>query len=49
MMMNYKVFFITDASATMTDAEHGGTLSALAHTFCDVRDTQSVLRVIATV
>ena len=47
MMMNYKVFFITDACATMTDAEHGGTLSAMAHTFCDVRDTQSVLGLIA--
>ena len=33
MMMNYKVFFITDACATLTDAEHGGTLSAMAHVF----------------
>ena len=49
MMMNYKVFFITDACATMTDAEHGGTLSAMAHTFCDVRDTQSVMGLIAAV
>jgi ureidoacrylate peracid hydrolase len=49
MMMNYKVFFITDACATLTDAEQGGTLSAMAHTFCDVRDTQSVLGLIATV
>ena len=48
MMMNYKVFFITDACATLTDAEHGGTLSAMAHTFCDVRDTQSMLGLIAT-
>lgn len=47
MMMNYKVFFVTDACATTTDAEHGGTLSAMAHTFCDVRDTQSVLGLIA--
>jgi ureidoacrylate peracid hydrolase len=47
MMMNYKVFFITDANATMTDAEHSGTLSAMAHTFCDVRDTQSMLGLIA--
>jgi ureidoacrylate peracid hydrolase len=47
MMMNYKVFFITDACATYTDAEHGGTLSAMAHIFCDVRDTQSVLGLIA--
>jgi ureidoacrylate peracid hydrolase len=47
MMMNYKVFFITDACATLTDAEHGGTLSAMAHTFCDVRDTHSMLGLIA--
>ena len=47
MMMNYKVFFVTDACATTTDAEHGGTLSALAPAFCDVRDTQSVLGLIA--
>jgi hypothetical protein len=40
MMMNYKVFFITDANATLTDAEHGGTLSAMARTFCDVWVTQ---------
>ena len=47
MMMNYKVFFITDTCAALTDAEHAGTLSAMAHTFCDVRDTQSVLGLIA--
>ena len=41
MMMNYKVFFITDANATTTDAEHGATLTGLASAFCDVRDTQS--------
>ena len=49
MMMNYKVFLITDACATRTDAEHGGTLSAMAHAFCDVRDTQSVIGLIAAV
>jgi ureidoacrylate peracid hydrolase len=48
MMMNYKVFFVTDACATLTDAEHGGTLSAMAHAFCDVRDTQSLLGLIPT-
>jgi ureidoacrylate peracid hydrolase len=46
MMMNYKVFFITDANATLTDAEHSGTLSAMAQAFCDVRDTRSVLDLI---
>jgi ureidoacrylate peracid hydrolase len=48
MMMNYKVFFITDANATMTDAEHGATLTGLASAFCDVRDTESILGLIAT-
>ena len=47
MMMNYKVFFISDACATTSDAEHAGTLTALAPAFCDVRDTQSVLGLIA--
>lgn len=47
MMMNYKVFFVTDANATLSDAEHSGTLSAMAQAFCDVRDTQSVRSLIA--
>jgi ureidoacrylate peracid hydrolase len=49
MMMNYKVFFVTDACAALTDTEHGGTLSAMAHAFCDVRDTQSLMGLIAAV
>ncbi|MFO1026723.1 MAG: isochorismatase family cysteine hydrolase [Acetobacteraceae bacterium] len=36
MMMNYKVFFIEDGNATFNDQEHNATLSAMAHTFCDV-------------
>jgi ureidoacrylate peracid hydrolase len=47
MMMNYKVFFLADANATFTDAEHNATLSAMAHGFCDVRDTASMLGLIA--
>ncbi len=47
MMMNYRVFFISDANATTTDAEHGATLTGLASAFCDVRDTQSVLGLIS--
>ena len=46
MMMNCKVFFITDACATLTDGNMR-TLSAMAHAFCDVRDTQSMLSLIA--
>jgi ureidoacrylate peracid hydrolase len=46
MMMNYKVFFVTDANATFTDAEHNATLSAMAHAFCDVRDTEAMVQLI---
>lgn len=46
MMMNYKVFFLTDANATFTDAENNATLSAMAHAFCDVRSTDSMLELI---
>jgi ureidoacrylate peracid hydrolase len=48
MMMNYRVFFMADANATLTDAEHGNTLSAMAHAFCDVRDSRSMLDLIGT-
>ena len=44
MMLNYKVFFIADGNATFTDEEHNATLSAMAHTFCDVVDTETVHR-----
>ena len=47
MMMNYKVFFIADGNATFTDAEHNATLSAMAHGFCDVIDTNDMIATIA--
>lgn len=43
MMLNYKVFFIADGNATFTDEEHNATLSAMAHTFCDVVDTGTIV------
>jgi len=43
MMMNYKVFFIADGNATYNDQEHNATLSAMAHTFCDVIDTDTIV------
>jgi ureidoacrylate peracid hydrolase len=49
MMLNYKVFFIADGNATFNDDEHNATLSAMAHTFCDVRDTEAMLSLIAPV
>ena len=46
MMLNYKVFFVSDGNATFTDAEHNGTLSAMAHAFCDVIDTEAMVSTI---
>jgi len=46
MMLNYKVFFVADGNATFTDAEHNGTLSAMAHTFCDVVDAATLVSLI---
>lgn len=49
MMLNYKVFFITDGNATFNDDEHNATLSAMAHTFCDVIDTDTMVGMIEKV
>ncbi len=47
MMLNYKVFFIEDGNATFTDQEHNATLSAMAHTFCDVVSTDLIVGMLA--
>jgi ureidoacrylate peracid hydrolase len=49
MMLNYKVFFIADGNATFNDDEHNATLSAMAHTFCDVIDTDTMVVMIERV
>jgi ureidoacrylate peracid hydrolase len=46
MMLNYKVFFVADGNATFTDAEHNATLSAMAHTFCDVIESDALVALI---
>jgi ureidoacrylate peracid hydrolase len=46
MMLNYKVFFIADGNATFNDDEHNGTLSAMAHAFCDVIDTDTMVEMV---
>jgi ureidoacrylate peracid hydrolase len=46
MMLNYKVFFVADGNATYNDQEHEATLSAMAHTFCDVRPADEIIRLI---
>ena len=47
MMLNYKVFFVADGNATYNDEEHNATLSALAHTFCDVLPSADLIEMIA--
>ncbi len=38
---------IEDGNATFKDAERNATLSAIAHSFCDVASTEHVLRLLA--
>jgi ureidoacrylate peracid hydrolase len=45
-MLNYKVFFVSDANAALTDAEHSATLSDMASTFADVCSTNEMVGVI---
>jgi ureidoacrylate peracid hydrolase len=42
MMMNYKVLFVSDGTATHTDYEHNSTLNAMMLTFADVVSTADV-------
>ncbi|MCQ4159367.1 cysteine hydrolase [Roseomonas sp. GC11] len=46
MMMDYKVFFVSDANATHTDEEHNATLTALANIFADLRGTEEMVALI---
>ena len=43
MMLNYKVFFVSDANACRTDAEHNATLASLMVMFADVRSTDEII------
>ena len=43
MMMNYKVFFVSDANACRTDEEHNATLAILMVMFADVRSTDEMI------
>ncbi len=46
MMLDYKVYFISDANATHTDAEHNATLTAMANIFADVSSTDEIVPLI---
>ena len=43
MMLNYKVFFVSDATAARGDDEHNAALGALVAMFADVRPASEVL------
>jgi ureidoacrylate peracid hydrolase len=47
MMLNYKVFFVSDGNATHTDEEQNATLTAMANIFADVSTTDEVVALIA--
>jgi ureidoacrylate peracid hydrolase len=43
MQMNYKIIFVADGNAAMTDAEHNATLNNMAIRFADVMTTEEVV------
>ena len=47
MQMNYKVIFVSDANATLSDAAHNATLENMALLFADVMTTREVLSALA--
>lgn len=44
MQLNYKVIFVSDATAALSDAEHNATLNNMCALFADVMSTQEVVR-----
>jgi len=47
MMMNYKVLFVSDGTATHSDFEHNTTLNNMMLTFADVVSTDDVIALLA--
>jgi len=46
MQMGYKIIFVSDANATLSDAEHNATLISMTTIFADVMDARHLLGVI---
>ena len=46
MQMNYKVIFVADGNAALTDAEHNATLNNMVTLFADVMTTDEVVGVL---
>ena len=47
MMMNYKVIFVSDATATYSDEEHNASLGIITAMFADVMSTDEIVGVLA--
>lgn len=47
MQMNYKLVFVSDANAALTDAAHNATLDNMCMIFADVRPTSEVVELVA--
>jgi ureidoacrylate peracid hydrolase len=48
MQMGYKIIFVLDANAALTDYEHNATLTSMAALFADVMSTEHLLGLIAS-
>jgi ureidoacrylate peracid hydrolase len=44
--MNYKILFVADANAALTDAAHNATLENMAFLFGDVLSTDELIRLL---
>jgi ureidoacrylate peracid hydrolase len=47
MMLNYRVIFVSDANATLSDEQHNATLATIFQVFGDVRSTDSVIELLS--
>ncbi len=47
MQLNYKVVFVEDANAALTEAAHNGTLDNMAALFADVVSTKELVESLA--
>jgi ureidoacrylate peracid hydrolase len=47
MQLNYKVIFVADGTAALTDTEHNGTLNSMSAVFADVLMTDDVVDIFA--
>jgi ureidoacrylate peracid hydrolase len=46
MQMNYKIIFVSDANAAVTDAEHNATLNNLYVLFADIMTTEELVNIL---